>query len=84
MCTYAHIKDMTNTLSVCSQKVSLKERVFSSPRSSGTKGKGSPQNGEYFNVCRTLSPCSLQSFGAGHNRELLLSFHRKLYFNTLL
>uniref|UniRef100_A0A4W5MR47 Potassium voltage-gated channel subfamily Q member 2 n=1 Tax=Hucho hucho TaxID=62062 RepID=A0A4W5MR47_9TELE len=25
------------------QKVSLKERVFSSPRSSGTKGKGSPQ-----------------------------------------
>ncbi|KAM9362038.1 LOW QUALITY PROTEIN: potassium voltage-gated channel subfamily KQT member 2 [Symphorus nematophorus] len=25
-----------------SQKVSLKERVFSSPRSSGTKGKGSP------------------------------------------
>ncbi len=29
----------------CSQKVSLKERVFSSPRSSGTKGKGSPQHG---------------------------------------
>ncbi|XP_077459170.1 potassium voltage-gated channel subfamily KQT member 2-like isoform X2 [Stigmatopora argus] len=29
-----------------SQKVSLKERVFSSPRSSGTKGKGSPQHGE--------------------------------------
>ncbi|XP_054472699.1 potassium voltage-gated channel subfamily KQT member 2 [Anoplopoma fimbria] len=28
-----------------SQKVSLKEWVFSSPRSSGTKGKGSPQNG---------------------------------------
>lgn len=28
-----------------SQKVSLKERVFSSPRSSGTKGKGSPQHG---------------------------------------
>uniref|UniRef100_A0AAY4EW20 Potassium voltage-gated channel subfamily KQT member 2 n=1 Tax=Denticeps clupeoides TaxID=299321 RepID=A0AAY4EW20_9TELE len=28
---------------VC-QKVSLKERVFSSPRSSGTKGKGSPQS----------------------------------------
>uniref|UniRef100_A0A667YWE9 Potassium voltage-gated channel subfamily Q member 2 n=1 Tax=Myripristis murdjan TaxID=586833 RepID=A0A667YWE9_9TELE len=28
-----------------SQKVSLKERVFSSPRSSGTKGKGSPQQG---------------------------------------
>uniref|UniRef100_A0A3B4CHU4 Potassium voltage-gated channel, KQT-like subfamily, member 2b n=1 Tax=Pygocentrus nattereri TaxID=42514 RepID=A0A3B4CHU4_PYGNA len=27
-----------------SQKVSLKERVFSSPRSSGAKGKGSPQN----------------------------------------
>lgn len=26
-----------------SHKVSLKERVFSSPRSSGTKGKGSPQ-----------------------------------------
>uniref|UniRef100_A0AAY4EV72 Potassium voltage-gated channel subfamily KQT member 2 n=1 Tax=Denticeps clupeoides TaxID=299321 RepID=A0AAY4EV72_9TELE len=26
------------------QKVSLKERVFSSPRSSGTKGKGSPQS----------------------------------------
>nr|XP_006639510.1 PREDICTED: potassium voltage-gated channel subfamily KQT member 2 isoform X9 [Lepisosteus oculatus] len=26
-----------------SQKVSLKERVFSSPRSSGAKGKGSPQ-----------------------------------------
>uniref|UniRef100_A0A3Q1FJM1 Potassium voltage-gated channel, KQT-like subfamily, member 2b n=1 Tax=Acanthochromis polyacanthus TaxID=80966 RepID=A0A3Q1FJM1_9TELE len=26
------------------QKVSLKERVFSSPRSSGTKGKGSPQH----------------------------------------
>ncbi|KAJ0068384.1 hypothetical protein NL108_005968, partial [Boleophthalmus pectinirostris] len=29
---------------LCSQKVSLKERVFSSPRSSGTKGKGSPQH----------------------------------------
>uniref|UniRef100_A0A8C2WT05 Potassium voltage-gated channel subfamily Q member 2 n=1 Tax=Cyclopterus lumpus TaxID=8103 RepID=A0A8C2WT05_CYCLU len=28
-----------------SQKVSLKERVFSSPRSSVTKGKGSPQHG---------------------------------------
>uniref|UniRef100_UPI0037E7008C potassium voltage-gated channel subfamily KQT member 2 isoform X2 n=1 Tax=Semicossyphus pulcher TaxID=241346 RepID=UPI0037E7008C len=28
-----------------SQKVSLKERVFSSPRSSGNKGKGSPQHG---------------------------------------
>ncbi|XP_034722298.1 potassium voltage-gated channel subfamily KQT member 2-like [Etheostoma cragini] len=28
-----------------SQKVSLKERVFSSPRSSGTKGKCSPQHG---------------------------------------
>ncbi|XP_072540877.1 potassium voltage-gated channel subfamily KQT member 2 isoform X2 [Salminus brasiliensis] len=27
-----------------SQKVSLKERVFSSPRSSGNKGKGSPQS----------------------------------------
>nr|XP_020467856.1 potassium voltage-gated channel subfamily KQT member 2-like isoform X2 [Monopterus albus] len=27
-----------------SQKVSLKERVFSSPRSSGTKGKSSPQH----------------------------------------
>ncbi|XP_075993829.1 potassium voltage-gated channel subfamily KQT member 2-like [Genypterus blacodes] len=27
-----------------SQKVSLKERVFSSPRSSGSKGKGSPQH----------------------------------------
>ncbi|KAM4588070.1 potassium voltage-gated channel subfamily KQT member 2-like isoform 4-T4 [Odontesthes bonariensis] len=27
-----------------SSKVSLKERVFSSPRSSGTKGKGSPQH----------------------------------------
>ncbi|XP_072237458.1 potassium voltage-gated channel subfamily KQT member 2 isoform X4 [Leuresthes tenuis] len=27
-----------------SHKVSLKERVFSSPRSSGTKGKGSPQH----------------------------------------
>ncbi|XP_016892419.1 potassium voltage-gated channel subfamily KQT member 2 isoform X2 [Cynoglossus semilaevis] len=27
-----------------SQKVSLKERVFSSPRSSGNKGKGSPQH----------------------------------------
>uniref|UniRef100_A0A8C5G8W8 Potassium voltage-gated channel subfamily KQT member 2-like n=1 Tax=Gouania willdenowi TaxID=441366 RepID=A0A8C5G8W8_GOUWI len=27
-----------------SQKVSLKERVFSSPRSSGIKGKGSPQH----------------------------------------
>ncbi|TVK90433.1 Potassium voltage-gated channel subfamily KQT member 2 [Bagarius yarrelli] len=27
-----------------SQKVSLKERVFSSPRSSGTKGKNSPQS----------------------------------------
>lgn len=33
----------------CSQKVSLKERVFSSPRSSGTKGKGSPQHGECEN-----------------------------------
>ncbi|XP_055016546.1 potassium voltage-gated channel subfamily KQT member 2 isoform X2 [Boleophthalmus pectinirostris] len=30
-----------------SQKVSLKERVFSSPRSSGTKGKGSPQHGKW-------------------------------------
>uniref|UniRef100_A0A3Q2QDH9 Potassium voltage-gated channel subfamily Q member 2 n=1 Tax=Fundulus heteroclitus TaxID=8078 RepID=A0A3Q2QDH9_FUNHE len=29
---------------LCSQKVSLKERVFSSPRSSGTKGKSSPQH----------------------------------------
>ncbi|XP_053723103.1 potassium voltage-gated channel subfamily KQT member 2-like isoform X1 [Synchiropus splendidus] len=29
-----------------SQKVSLKERVFSSPRGSCTKGKGSPQHGE--------------------------------------
>ncbi|RVE72497.1 hypothetical protein OJAV_G00042300 [Oryzias javanicus] len=28
-----------------SQKVSLKERVFSSPRNSATKGKGSPQHG---------------------------------------
>lgn len=34
-------------LCVCSQKVSLKERVFSSPRSSGTKGKGSPQHGKW-------------------------------------
>ncbi|XP_055364836.1 potassium voltage-gated channel subfamily KQT member 2 isoform X5 [Betta splendens] len=33
-----------------SQKVSLKERVFSSPRSSGTKGKGSPQNGKCHNL----------------------------------
>uniref|UniRef100_A0AAR2J1P7 Potassium voltage-gated channel, KQT-like subfamily, member 2b n=1 Tax=Pygocentrus nattereri TaxID=42514 RepID=A0AAR2J1P7_PYGNA len=32
------------TFVLCSQKVSLKERVFSSPRSSGAKGKGSPQN----------------------------------------
>lgn len=31
-----------------SQKVSLKERVFSSPRSSGTKGKGSPQHGGFL------------------------------------
>uniref|UniRef100_A0A8C5ELB5 Potassium voltage-gated channel subfamily KQT member 2-like n=1 Tax=Gouania willdenowi TaxID=441366 RepID=A0A8C5ELB5_GOUWI len=30
-----------------SQKVSLKERVFSSPRSSGIKGKGSPQHGQF-------------------------------------
>ncbi|XP_059184889.1 potassium voltage-gated channel subfamily KQT member 2-like isoform X2 [Centropristis striata] len=34
-----------------SQKVSLKERVFSSPRSSGTKGKGSPQH-----VVPTVAP----------------------------
>ncbi|XP_022597724.1 potassium voltage-gated channel subfamily KQT member 2-like [Seriola dumerili] len=34
-----------------SQKVSLKERVFSSPRSSGTKGKGSPQH-----VVSTVGP----------------------------
>lgn len=37
--------NMSLRLRLCSQKVSLKERVFSSPRSSGTKGKGSPQHG---------------------------------------
>lgn len=30
-------------VSLNSQKVSLKDRVFSSPRGAGTKGKGSPQ-----------------------------------------
>ncbi|XP_060897638.1 potassium voltage-gated channel subfamily KQT member 2 isoform X1 [Labrus mixtus] len=37
-------KDAQPEPSPSSQKVSLKERVFSSPRSSGTKGKGSPQH----------------------------------------
>ncbi|KAF3855587.1 hypothetical protein F7725_016310 [Dissostichus mawsoni] len=37
--------ERTGSAPMYSQKVSLKERVFSSPRSSGTKGKGSPQNG---------------------------------------
>ncbi|XP_041638842.1 potassium voltage-gated channel subfamily KQT member 2-like isoform X2 [Cheilinus undulatus] len=37
-------KDVQPEPSPSSQKVSLKERVFSSPRSSGTKGKGSPQH----------------------------------------
>ncbi|KAM9800212.1 potassium voltage-gated channel subfamily KQT member 2 isoform 3-T6 [Syngnathus typhle] len=38
-------KEVQSEPSPSSQKVSLKERVFSSPRSSGTKGKGSPQHG---------------------------------------
>ncbi|XP_034442562.1 potassium voltage-gated channel subfamily KQT member 2-like isoform X1 [Hippoglossus hippoglossus] len=41
-----------------SQKVSLKERVFSSPRSSGTKGKGSPQH-----VVPTVGPGVAPSVG---------------------
>uniref|UniRef100_A0A3P8WY53 Potassium voltage-gated channel subfamily Q member 2 n=1 Tax=Cynoglossus semilaevis TaxID=244447 RepID=A0A3P8WY53_CYNSE len=36
-----------------SQKVSLKERVFSSPRSSGNKGKGSPQ---HVQALRSMEP----------------------------
>ncbi|XP_037108399.1 potassium voltage-gated channel subfamily KQT member 2 isoform X2 [Syngnathus acus] len=37
-------KEVQSEPSPSIQKVSLKERVFSSPRSSGTKGKGSPQH----------------------------------------
>ncbi|XP_040889339.1 potassium voltage-gated channel subfamily KQT member 2 [Toxotes jaculatrix] len=43
-----------------SQKVSLKERVFSSPRSSGTKGKGSPQH-----VVPTVGPGVAPGVGPG-------------------
>lgn len=43
-----------------SQKVSLKERVFSSPRSSGTKGKGSPQHGGSKNQITILEVCQGQ------------------------
>ncbi|XP_070759477.1 potassium voltage-gated channel subfamily KQT member 2-like [Enoplosus armatus] len=43
-----------------SQKVSLKERVFSSPRSSGTKGKGSPQH-----VVPTVGPSVAPGMGPG-------------------
>ncbi|XP_040015595.1 potassium voltage-gated channel subfamily KQT member 2 isoform X2 [Xiphias gladius] len=43
-----------------SQKVSLKERVFSSPRSSGTKGKGSPQH-----VVPTVGPSVAPGVGPG-------------------
>ncbi|XP_037623471.1 potassium voltage-gated channel subfamily KQT member 2 isoform X1 [Sebastes umbrosus] len=43
-----------------SQKVSLKERVFSSPRSSGTKGKGSPQH-----VAPTVVPGVAPGVGPG-------------------
>ncbi|XP_073325224.1 potassium voltage-gated channel subfamily KQT member 2 isoform X2 [Pagrus major] len=43
-----------------SQKVSLKERVFSSPRSSGTKGKGSPQH-----VVPTVGPGVASGVGPG-------------------
>ncbi|KFO13129.1 Potassium voltage-gated channel subfamily KQT member 2, partial [Balearica regulorum gibbericeps] len=35
--------ERTVTVPMYSQKVSLKDRVFSSPRGAGTKGKGSPQ-----------------------------------------
>ncbi|XP_047438894.1 potassium voltage-gated channel subfamily KQT member 2 isoform X2 [Mugil cephalus] len=43
-----------------SQKVSLKERVFSSPRSSGTKGKGSPQH-----MVPTVGPGIASGVGPG-------------------
>uniref|UniRef100_A0A668U1B6 Potassium voltage-gated channel, KQT-like subfamily, member 2b n=1 Tax=Oreochromis aureus TaxID=47969 RepID=A0A668U1B6_OREAU len=39
-----------------SQKVSLKERVFSSPRSSGTKGKGSPQHVQALRRSPSIEP----------------------------
>uniref|UniRef100_A0A3B4ZUE6 Potassium voltage-gated channel subfamily KQT member 2-like n=1 Tax=Stegastes partitus TaxID=144197 RepID=A0A3B4ZUE6_9TELE len=39
-----------------SQKVSLKERVFSSPRSSGTKGKGSPQHVQALRRSPSMEP----------------------------
>uniref|UniRef100_A0A7N8WR50 Potassium voltage-gated channel subfamily Q member 2 n=1 Tax=Mastacembelus armatus TaxID=205130 RepID=A0A7N8WR50_9TELE len=39
-----------------SQKVSLKERVFSSPRSSGTKGKGSPQHVQALRRSPSIDP----------------------------
>uniref|UniRef100_A0A3Q0S0W4 Potassium voltage-gated channel subfamily Q member 2 n=1 Tax=Amphilophus citrinellus TaxID=61819 RepID=A0A3Q0S0W4_AMPCI len=39
-----------------SQKVSLKERVFSSPRSSGTKGKGSPQHVQVLRRSPSVEP----------------------------
>ncbi|XP_062271166.1 LOW QUALITY PROTEIN: potassium voltage-gated channel subfamily KQT member 2-like [Scomber scombrus] len=38
------------------QKVSLKERVFSSPRSSGTKGKGSPQHVQALRRSPSMEP----------------------------
>uniref|UniRef100_A0A8C6LZB4 Potassium voltage-gated channel subfamily Q member 2 n=1 Tax=Nothobranchius furzeri TaxID=105023 RepID=A0A8C6LZB4_NOTFU len=39
-----------------SQKVSLKERVFSSPRSSGTKGKSSPQHAQALRRSPSMEP----------------------------
>ncbi|MBN3310360.1 KCNQ2 protein, partial [Amia calva] len=49
-CFFSELKEISCKETLCgccpgktSQKVSLKERVFSSPRSSGAKGKGSPQ-----------------------------------------
>ncbi|KAK2861579.1 hypothetical protein Q5P01_001112 [Channa striata] len=48
-----------------SQKVSLKERVFSSPRSSGTKGKGSPQHVPGVGASPGLGPGVPGGPGAG-------------------
>uniref|UniRef100_A0A8D3CHN9 Potassium voltage-gated channel subfamily KQT member 2-like n=1 Tax=Scophthalmus maximus TaxID=52904 RepID=A0A8D3CHN9_SCOMX len=44
-----------------SQKVSLKERVFSSPRSSVTKGKGSPQHVQALRRSPSMEPCLEES-----------------------
>uniref|UniRef100_A0A8C6LYZ8 Potassium voltage-gated channel subfamily Q member 2 n=1 Tax=Nothobranchius furzeri TaxID=105023 RepID=A0A8C6LYZ8_NOTFU len=51
-------EDLTESMlcRLCSQKVSLKERVFSSPRSSGTKGKSSPQHAQALRRSPSMEP----------------------------